>query len=95
MSPEVAAIIPSIMIFVGLIIGGGIIYAGLEKIANAINIDEEIMETKVVSELTSEQIEYFLRSFEEIVKTEGPKIFGKLLFRKKFEDFQSKLGGQE
>jgi hypothetical protein len=62
------------------------------EIANAIDIDEEIMETKVVAELTSEQIEYFIRSFEEIVKAEGPKIYGKLLFRKKFEDFQSKLG---
>ncbi|MCK4940835.1 hypothetical protein KAS45_01970, partial [candidate division WOR-3 bacterium] len=65
------------------------------EIANAISIDEEIMEAKVVSELTSEQIDYFIRSFEEIAKTEGPKIYGKLLFRKKFEDFQSKLGEQE
>ena len=65
------------------------------EIATAISIDEETMETEVISELTTEQIDYFINSFEEIVKTEGPKIYGNLLFRKKYDDFQSKLGEQE
>ncbi len=65
------------------------------EIAKAITIDEDTMETRVVSELTTDQIDYLIKSFEEIVKMEGPKIYGKLLFRKKYEDFQSKLGGQE
>jgi hypothetical protein len=65
------------------------------EIAAAINIDEETMETEVIAELTTEQIDYFIKSFEEIVKTEGPKIYGKLLFRKKYDDFQAKLSEQE
>ncbi|KPK62513.1 hypothetical protein AMJ83_10710 [candidate division WOR_3 bacterium SM23_42] len=68
---------------------------GNEKIAGAITIDEETMEANVVSELTSKQIDDFIGSFEAIVKTEGPKIYGKLLFRKKFEDFQAKLKEQD
>jgi hypothetical protein len=68
---------------------------GNEKIAGAITIDEETMEANVVSELTSKQIDDFIGSFEAIVKTEGPKIYGKLLFRKKFEDFQAKLRKQD
>jgi len=36
MDTEIAYIIVGVMILVGAIIAGGIIYAGLEKIANAI-----------------------------------------------------------
>jgi len=37
MDTGIAYIIVGVMILVGAIIAGGIIYAGLEKIANAIN----------------------------------------------------------
>ena len=37
MEIEIAYIIAGTMIFVGFIVGAGIIYSGLEKIANAIN----------------------------------------------------------
>jgi len=37
MSIEVALVIVGVMILVGAIVGGGIIYSGLEKVANAIN----------------------------------------------------------
>ena len=37
MSIEIAYIVASTMIFVGFIVGGGIIYSGLQKIADAIN----------------------------------------------------------
>ncbi len=37
MDIEIAYIIAGTMIFTGFIVGGGIIYGGLEKIANAIN----------------------------------------------------------
>ncbi len=37
MSIEIAYIVAGTMVFVGFIVGGGIIYAGLEKIADAIN----------------------------------------------------------
>jgi hypothetical protein len=66
-----------------------------KEMASAMRVDEETMELTVVGELSMEQITDFIRSFEEIVKTEGPKIYGKVLFRKKFEDFQSKLKAQE
>jgi len=65
-----------------------------KRIARAISIDEDTMEMKVVSEVNAKDIDYFLKTFEEIVNTEGPKIYGKLLFRKKFQDFAAKLTGQ-
>ena len=65
-----------------------------KKMASAMQVDEETMELTVVSELTAEQIDHFIRSFEEIVQAEGPKIYGKVLFRKKFDDFQGKLETQ-
>ncbi|UCD04754.1 MAG: DUF4388 domain-containing protein [candidate division WOR-3 bacterium] len=65
-----------------------------KRIARAVSIDEETMETKVVAELNSKDIDYFMSSFEEIVHSEGPKIYGKLLFRKKFDDFKKKLEGE-
>jgi hypothetical protein len=65
-----------------------------KRIARAISIDEDTMETKVVSELNAEDIGYFTNAFEEIVNAEGPKIYGKLLFRKKFQDFAAKLTAQ-
>ncbi|MCW3976005.1 MAG: hypothetical protein NWE86_07175 [Candidatus Bathyarchaeota archaeon] len=37
MSTEVATILPGVLIFIGLIVAGGTIYAGLEKLADAIN----------------------------------------------------------
>jgi hypothetical protein len=36
MEPEIANIIVGVLIMVGGIIGGGAVYAGLEKVANAI-----------------------------------------------------------
>lgn len=61
------------------------------RIGRAIAIDEDTMEVRVVSELDARDIDIFITSFEEIVKTEGPKIYGKLLFRKKFDEFMSRL----
>ena len=37
MSTQVAYVVAGVMIFVGAIVGGGIIYAGLQKVADAIN----------------------------------------------------------
>ena len=36
MSIEIAIIVLGVLIFVGSIVGGGIIFGGLEKVANAI-----------------------------------------------------------
>ena len=38
-----------------------------KRIARAVDIDEETMEIKIVAELNSADIDYFIRSFEEIV----------------------------
>jgi len=37
MSIEIAYIVAGTMIFVGVIVGAGIIYSGLQKVADAIN----------------------------------------------------------
>jgi len=37
MTIQVAYVVAGVMIFVGAIVGGGIIYAGLQKVADAIN----------------------------------------------------------
>jgi len=66
-----------------------------KQMANAMQVDEENMELKVEGELSVEQVGDFISSFEEIVKAEGPKIYGKVLFRKKFDDFQAKLRARE
>ncbi|UCG29896.1 MAG: DUF4388 domain-containing protein [candidate division WOR-3 bacterium] len=66
-----------------------------KRIARAVSIDEETMETNVVAELNVRDIDSFIKSFEEIVSSEGPKIYGKLLFRKKFDDFKTKLKDEE
>ncbi len=66
-----------------------------KRIARAVSIDEETMETNVVAELNVRDIDSFIKSFEEIVSSEGPKIYGKLLFRKKFDDFKAKLKVEE
>jgi hypothetical protein len=62
-----------------------------KEMSSAISIDEATMEMQVVSDLSSEQIDYFIQSFEAIVNAEGPKIYGKVLFRKKLEGFNKKL----
>jgi hypothetical protein len=66
-----------------------------KEMASAMRVDEETMELTVVAGMSVEQIDHFIKSFEEIVKSEGPKIYGKVLFRKKFEDFQTKSKAQE
>jgi hypothetical protein len=63
--------------------------------ADAMQVDEETMELSVNAELSVEQIDHFIKSFEDIVKAEAPKIYGKVLFRKKFDDFQAKLKAKE
>jgi hypothetical protein len=37
MDPEIATFVTGVMILIGAIIAGGAVYAGLEKVANAIN----------------------------------------------------------
>lgn len=66
-----------------------------KRIARAITVNEETFAVDVVSELNTNDIDYFIRSFEDIVCTDGPKIYGKLLFRKKFDDFKAKLAEQD
>lgn len=62
-----------------------------KEMSSAMSIDESTLEMQVLSDLSSEQIDYFIQSFEAIVNAEGPKIYGKVLFRKKLEGFQQKM----
>lgn len=65
-----------------------------KRIARAITVDEDKMQAQVVSELNAKDVDHFIKTFEEIVNTEGPKIYGKLLFRKKYQDFTANLTGE-
>lgn len=62
-----------------------------KAVVNALNINEVTMEIKVISPLDQQLIEKFFHGFDEFVENEGPKIYGKLLFKKKFENFKEKL----
>ena len=62
-----------------------------KKIIDALSIDEESLKIAPKAEIKPGAIEKFFETFEEYIKLEGPKVYGKLLFKKKFEYFKQKL----
>lgn len=62
-----------------------------KQIIDALNINESTLKIVPKAEAKIGAIDAFLESFENYVRTEGPKIYGKLLFKKKFEYFKQKL----
>ncbi|MEO0124092.1 MAG: DUF4388 domain-containing protein [candidate division WOR-3 bacterium] len=57
----------------------------------SINVNEETFEISVQNPLSQEQIDKFRKSFDEFVRSEGPQIYGKLLFKKKLEELVAEL----
>ncbi len=57
----------------------------------SINVNEETFEITVQNLLTQEQIDKLRNSFDEFIRTEGPQIYGKLLFKKKLEELSAEL----
>lgn len=62
-----------------------------KEIIQALNIDEALLKVTSKARLKPDAIEGFFVNFEEFLKNEGPEIYGKLLFKKKFENFKRKL----
>lgn len=65
--------------------------ANNKKTLDALQINEETLEIEIKTGLTSAEIDEVLKNLEEFINVEGPKVYGKLLFRKKFEDFKKKI----
>jgi len=65
--------------------------ANNKKTLDALQINEETLEIEIKTGLTSAEIDEALKNLEEFINVEGPKVYGKLLFRKKFEDFKKKI----
>jgi len=61
------------------------------EIFQSILIDEESLKAKSKVELTLVATDRFFKSFEEFIENEGPKIYGKLLFKKKFDNFKQRI----
>ncbi|MEO0228043.1 MAG: DUF4388 domain-containing protein [candidate division WOR-3 bacterium] len=57
----------------------------------SINVNEETFEISVQNPLSQEQIDKFRKGFDEFVRSEGPQIYGKLLFKKKIEELSTEL----
>jgi len=64
-----------------------------KKILDALKINEETLGIEIMAGLHADEIEEALKNLEEFIKVEGPKAYGKLLFKKKFEDFKKKIIG--
>jgi len=62
-----------------------------KKVADALDIDEENLRLKPCGELKPAEIDAFMSNFNEFIKGEGPKVYGKLLFKKKYQEFITKL----
>uniref|UniRef100_A0A7V3VTC7 DUF4388 domain-containing protein n=1 Tax=candidate division WOR-3 bacterium TaxID=2052148 RepID=A0A7V3VTC7_UNCW3 len=62
-----------------------------KQLGSSLKVDEETFEVSVVNPLSLKQIEQFKKSFEEFVNFEGPQIYGKLLFKKKIDEFRAGL----
>ncbi len=60
------------------------------KLIDALDINKETLEIKPRAELSSREITELLEDFRNYVKIEGPKIYGKVLFKKKLKDFEQK-----
>lgn len=65
-----------------------------KNIVDAIDVNEETFEIKPTAELSSDEIEKALEKFQEFTKIEGPKIYGKVLFKKKWRAFEKKIKEQ-
>jgi len=62
-----------------------------KEIFQSLLIDEELLKAKSKAALALVAIDRFFKSFEEFIENEGPKIYGKLLFKKKFDNFKQRV----
>lgn len=57
-------------------------------IVQAVRIDEKTMTVEPAAELNAAEIKKGLKDFEQYIRKEGPSVYGKVLFRKKWQDFE-------
>jgi len=62
-----------------------------KKVLDALDIDKEALKASPASPLSSEAIRAFLTRFEKLLNGEVPKAYGKLLAKKKLDEFKKKL----
>jgi len=60
-------------------------------VLNVYHIDERTLKITPRGELSAGEVELSVKNLEDYIKTEGPKIFGKVLFKKKWRDFEEKM----
>lgn len=66
----------------------GALNAENSKIAHAVRVNEKTMTVEPAAELDSAEIKKALKDFEQYIRKEGPSVYGKVLFRKKWQDFE-------
>lgn len=60
------------------------------KVVHALNINKRTLAVEATAELDASTIKRALRDFEQYIRKEGPVVYGKVLFRKKWQDFERK-----
>ncbi|HEX7319439.1 MAG TPA: DUF4388 domain-containing protein [bacterium] len=64
-----------------------------KNVANAVTVDEATFKVSLASLLSTEEIAGFFSRFDEFLNNEVPKAYGKLLAKKKMEEFRKKIEG--
>jgi hypothetical protein len=62
-----------------------------KNVKDALDINEETFEITPIAELSAQDIEEALESIKAYIKSEGPKMYGKVLFKKKLQGFLKKV----
>jgi hypothetical protein len=62
-----------------------------KRILSALNIDDKTFKIELRDRLNADEIRGFFTSFDKFVSNEGPNEYGKLLFKKKREEFTQKM----
>lgn len=63
-----------------------------QRLLEALAIDHQSFKIELREPLSTEEIENFFSSFPSFIGTEGPNTFGKLLFKKKYDELTKKTG---
>ena len=66
-----------------------------KKILDAVDINEETLEIIPAGELTTSEIEKGIETLLKYIETKGPKLYGKVLFKKKWQGFKKKTEAQQ
>jgi len=62
-----------------------------KKVVDALAINEETLKIELRGQLSVEEIRGFFEKFDGYINKEAPKVYGKLLFKKKLEEFKRRL----